>query len=159
MSQILTAISSRRTDNTAAAFDLGMLVIQFDRYRPQLQRHLGRIYGNGRKHRELLVLAALIHNLGKSQAADGYVFHSVRLAQTTAKSLRLTVGEGKKLVAMIGNYRRIIDQEHGSALGRHRFWYKLGEDGVDVILLAAADFLAFMAPSLSRNHGWNWLKR
>ena len=156
MSQILMAISSRRTDNTAAAFDLGMLAIQFDRYRPQLQQHLERVYGNGRKHQELLTLAALVHNLGKSQAADDYVFHSVRLAQTIAKSLRLTADEGKKLAAMIGNYRRVIDQEHESPLERHRFWRALGENGIDAILLAAADFLGIYGAELEQEM---WLER
>ena len=150
MSQILTAISSRRTDNTAAAFDLGMLAIQFDRYRPPMQRHLEQVYGNGRTHQELLTLAALIHNLGKSQAAADHVSHSVRLAQTIAKSLRLTADEGKKLAAMIGNYRRIIDQEHHSALSRHRFWHSLGENGIDAILLAAADFLGIYGAELEQ---------
>lgn len=156
MSQILMTIGSQRTDNTAAAFDLGMLAIQFDRYRPQLQRHLERIYGNGRKHRELLVLAALIHNLGKSQAADDHVFHSVQLAQSIAKSLRLTIDEEKKLVAMIGNYRCILKPGHGAVLDRHRFWRKLDESGVDVILLAAADFLGIYGAELVQKM---WLER
>ena len=62
MRAILLAISSKRSDNTAAAFDLGMLVIQFDRYRSDLQAHLARVYGNGREHAQLLVLAAAIHS-------------------------------------------------------------------------------------------------
>ena len=156
MSQILMTISSHRTDNTVAAFDLGMLAIQFDRYRPQLQRHLERVYGNGRKHRELLALAALIHNLGKSQAANDYVFYSAQLAQSIAKSLRLTIDEEKKLVAMIGNYRRILEQRHGAVLDRHRFWYKLGESGVDAILLATADFLGIYGAELEQKL---WLER
>lgn len=148
MSQILEAISHRRTDNTAAAFDLGMLVIQFDRYRPRLQRHIERVYGSGRSHQQLLILAALIHNLGKSQAAADHVPHSVRLARALAKSLRLTTDEGRKLAAMIGGYRRIIEQREWSALDRHRFWRGLGENGLDVILLGMADFLGIYGAEL-----------
>lgn len=150
MSQILEAISHRRTDNTAAAFDLGMLVIQFDRYRPRLQRHIERVYGSGRSHQQLLILAALIHNLGKSQAAADHVPHSVRLARALAKSLRLATDEGKKLAAMIGGYRRIIEQGEWSALDRHRFWYGLGENGLDVILLGLADFLGIYGVELAQ---------
>ena len=148
MSQILEAISHRRTDNTAAAFDLGMLVIQFDRYRPRLQRHIEQVYGSGRSHQQLLILAALIHNLGKSQAAADHVPHSVRLARALAKSLRLTTDEGKKLAAMIGGYRRIVEQGEWSALDRHRFWHRLGENGLDVILLGMADFLGIYGAEL-----------
>ena len=156
MSRIMKAISRRRTDSTAAAFDLGMLAIQFDRYRPQLQRHLGQMYGNARSHQELLVLAALIHNLGKSQTAADHVSHSVRLAKTLAKSLRLTADEGKKLAAMIGGYRRMTEQADWSALDRHRFWRKLGESGVDVILLGLADFLGMYGAELEQGA---WLER
>ncbi len=158
MSQILTAISSQRTDHTAAAFDLGMLAIQFDRFRPQLQGHIAQVYGNGRAHQELLVLAALIHNLGKAQAGADYVSRSAQLARTLARSLRLTADEGEKLVTMIGNYRPIIDQKGWSVLERHRFWYRLGESGIDAILLAAADFLGIYGAELEQKAWLEWVE-
>ena len=73
---ILAAISSRRTDNTAAAFDLGMLIIQLDRYRGALQNHLEQVYGNGRTRAELLVLAALLVGQGGASSLADAAFSS-----------------------------------------------------------------------------------
>ena len=137
MRAMLTAISSRRTDNTAAAFDLGMLVIQLDRFRPSLQAHLDQVYGNGRSHAQLLMLAALLHQDGARtlQARDRV---SSRRAEAAARSLRLTKDESRKLPAAVANCGVIIERESWTALDLHRFWHRLNESGIDAILLGAA---------------------
>lgn len=140
MCAILTGVSARRTDNSAAAFDLGMLVIQMDRFRGQLQQRLSRSYGNGRQHRELLVLAALLSNQGElnpSSAED----QMSQTAKAVSASLRLTLEEGRQLSQVLTHYQPILDQPERSTLFRHRFWFGLGESGIDVILLAAASYL------------------
>lgn len=129
MSAILKSISKRRSDNTAASFDLGTLVIQLDRFRASLQVHIEQEYGNGRRHSELLILAALLHDRADTDIG------------ALAKTLKLTVAEGRKLASVIKNFRRIADQDNWTELDRHRFWYELGESGIDAILLAAAAYL------------------
>lgn len=138
MRAILLAISSRRSDNTAAAFDLGMLVMQLDRFRANLQTHLTRVYGSGREHAQLLVLAASIHALDSSGTDAGPDSASARRAETVAKALALTRDEGRQLSLILANYQPIVDKQSWSRLDRHRFWHRLGDGGIDSILLAAA---------------------
>jgi len=140
MCAILTAVSERRTDNSAAAFDLGMLVIQMDRFRGQLQGHLSRSYGNGRRHKELLVLAALLSNLGELDSSRDGERLSLS-AKAVSGSLRLTLEEGRHLSLAISKYRVILDESEWSPLARHRFWFGLGATGIDAIFLAAAVYL------------------
>lgn len=153
MAIILSAISSRRSDNTAAAFDLGMLVIQLDRFRAKLQAHLARVYGNGREHAQLLVLAASIHALDSGGAGATRESDRAGQAAKTAKALALTVDEGRRLSLIIGNYRQIVDKPAWSKLDQHRFWHRLGDGGIDSILLAAACVLGEAGSSL-RQADW-----
>ena len=141
MSALLTAISSRRTDNTAATFDLGMLVIQLDRYRGSLQAHIAQEYGKSRSHAQLLILAALLHD----RAPDEIAF--------LLAALKLTVAEARKLGRAIANYGRLSDQRSWTRLDQHRFWYELGAGGIDVILLAAANYLGSAGSEL-KQHEW-----
>ena len=138
MRAILSAISSQRSDNTAAAFDLGMLVMQLDRYRAKLQAHLTRVYGNGREQAQLLVLAAALHTLDDGKTNKSGDSNSLRRAAVVAKALVLTLDEGRRLSLLIGNYRQIVDKKSWSRLDQHRFWHRLGECGIDAIVLAAA---------------------
>ncbi len=155
MNSVLTGISPRRTDNTAATFDLGMLIIQFDRYRRQLQDHIFRSYGNGRTHQQLLILGALLHNLGKIDSQTSYVQHSAENAETVAETLRLTNHEVKNLSTMIALYRDVLDKSEWSDLDLHQFWYPLQEKGIDVILLAVADYLGTYGAELEQA---SWLE-
>ena len=129
MSALLTAISSRRTDNTAAAFDLGMLVIQLDRFRPELQAHITQEYGGARSHADLLTLAALLHDRAPIDV------------ESLLAALKLTVAEERNLFRAITDYRRISDQQSWTQLDQHRFWHELGASGIDVVLLACARHL------------------
>ncbi len=140
MCAILTAVSERRTDNSAAAFDLGMLVIQLGRFRGQLQQRLSRSYGNGRRHKELLVLAALLSNLGELDSSRDGERLSLS-AKAVSRSLRLTLEEGRHLSLAMSKYHLVLDESEWSLLARHRFWFGLGEAGIDAIFLAAAVYL------------------
>lgn len=158
LQQIITAISPRRTDATAAVFDLGMLVIQIDRFRWQLNAHLDEKGANERVHRALLLLAALLHNTGKgilSPDSTGYIAESMGLAETRADALRLSNPEKKRLVMAIAHYRRVLDTPEFTVLEKHRFWYTLGVSGVDACLLALADYLGTVYNEIAQD---DWLK-
>lgn len=150
MSAILAAISRRRTDNTAAAFDLGMLVIQWDRYRAALQSHLAQVYGNGRARGELLILAALLHALGEAKEGES---PAAELAQTAAEALRLSRSEARNLSLTLSNCGLIIERQDWTTLDQHRFWHRLDANGIDAILLGAAVRLA-RAGAMLRQADW-----
>lgn len=154
MNSILKAISYKRTDNTAATFDLGMLVIQLDRYRSQLQAHIFREYGTGRTHQQLMILGALVHNLGKTKSLTEHIPDTQLRAKIVAESLRLTNDEQKKLVSMVGAYRDVLDKPEWTTLDLHRFWFTLRENGIDAILLGVADYLGMVGAELEQSE---WL--
>ena len=143
MSALLTAVSARRTDNTAAAFDLGMLVIQLDRFRAALQAHITQEYGKARTHAELLILAALLHD-----RAAGDV-------DSLLAVLKLSALEQRRLRRAIENYRRVGERASWSALDHHRFWRELDAGGIDAVLLASAEYLGSRGSDLKQRE---WLE-
>ena len=156
MRAILTAISTRRTDNTAAAFNLGMLVIQIDRFRAALQAHIERIHGNGRRHGELLVLAALLHKLLQAGGQAESLAYAAKRAESVADALKLTNDEKGALIQSIRHFRQIVEREAWTDLDCHRFWFQLGAGGIDAVLLGIAYILGSQGNALVQRE---WLER
>ncbi len=156
LAKIFATLSYSRTDNTAASFGLGILVIQLDRFRLPLLAHLDANWPNERSHRALLVLAALTHNVGKvpSQSPLEQASVSAQLADERAATLRLSNPERVRLVTIVQSYRVPLMMDDFSPLVVHRFWRQLGEAGIDVCLLALADYLGIYSARLDQD---NWL--
>lgn len=156
LSNIMDAIGYHRTDNTASSFRLGMLVIQLDRYRKQLVEHLSTGWPNERTHQSLLILAALVHDVGRSRAgqdADVVKLTGV-IAGEIGTRLRLSNSEVMRLLQIIQFHRWPVELDDISPLAIYRFWRPLGEAGVDVCLLALADYLGTHGTQL---HQKSWL--
>ena len=156
MAAILTAISSKRTDNTAAAFDLGTLVIQLDRFRAALQGHIAQEYGNGRAHGDLLILAALLHALGEAQEGES---RSATAVEAAARALRLSRAEARNLAAALSNCKVVIESESWTTLDQHRFWFRLNERGIDAILLGAAIMIGRAGSQLKQSEWLHFVER
>lgn len=156
LSSIMAVVSYARTDNTASSFGLGMMAIQLDRYRKQLLEHLQTEWPNERPHSALLMLAALLHDTGKTAVGgEGeYEARSAAIANDCATRLRLSNGEVARLVVVLQNHRLPLDLEDTSPLSIYRFWKRLGEAGIDVCLLALADFLGTYGVNLGQK---DWL--
>lgn len=122
---IITSISPLRTDDTAASFYMGMLVMQLDRYRQRLQDHLAKSWPNERGHSVLLLLAVLLDPLSDPL-----------LAGQRADALKLSKAEKQRLLSIAAAPHTLEAAEDIRAA--HRFWHTLGEAGVDVCLLALA---------------------
>lgn len=158
---ILSTISYTRTDNTAASFAYGMMAVQLDRYRQQLNTHLDTLWPNERPHRGLLMLAALLHDVGKpatrSLDEDGrirFLRHEsigAELADRRAVDLRLSNTERQRLVTIVQNHMRPLLLDDLTPRAIHRFWRQLGDAGVDVCLLALADFLGTYGPEIEQD--------
>ncbi|MEL6310148.1 MAG: hypothetical protein AAFQ52_18565 [Chloroflexota bacterium] len=129
---LLVTISYRRDDSTAASFAYGMLAMQLDRFRAELNTHTDKSWANDRPHRALLVLGCLLHRVDDSINVTGEV----------AESLRLSNPEKKQLVAMVRYFEDSQSVDYKDPLAQHRFWYKADELGIDAILLGLADYLA-----------------
>ncbi|XWX04722.1 hypothetical protein VZO05_04030 [Aggregatilineales bacterium SYSU G02658] len=154
LTAILTAISPRRTDQTAASFDLGMLVIQLDRYRRQLNEHLSEHWANERSHQALLVLATLLHRV--EGGAAGEPLTPVSMAERAADDLRLSNAEKKRLVQIVGSFATIDELPSYDLLASHRYWFMLGGAGIDALLVGMAHILATYGSHLPQDL---WLQR
>ena len=138
---ILDTISYRRSDSTAASFAYGMIAMQLDRFRQELNEHFAVQYPNERNHTALMVLATLLHRVDNAPQAVAQV----------ADDLRLSNPEKKRLVLMIENYRLAQDVDYESPLDVHRFWFPVKESGIDAIILGLADYLATYGNELNQD--------
>jgi poly(A) polymerase len=151
LANILSILDYQRSDNLATSFSMGVMAVQIDRYRRQLRQHVDVIWPNERSHRALLMLAALLHDLGKpataSQDEDGrwrFLGHEgvgAEIAEERANSLRLSNAERQRLVTIVANHNRPLWLDDPTPRAVHRFWHQTGEAGVDICLLSLADYL------------------
>ena len=161
LNTLLTAISPARTDHTAASFGMGMAVVQLNSYRAQLNEHIVKVWPNERPHRALLMLAALLHDCGRAnpelvgrhdRATDRL---GVNLAAARANALRLSNAERQRLTTIIRYQHRFQQMIEPTPVALHRFWQTLGAAGVDVCLLALADYLGMVGSEIDQDH---WLE-
>jgi poly(A) polymerase len=158
---VMAAISSMRTDNSAASFGFGMIAIALDRYRQQLQTHLNLIWPNERPHRALLMLTALLNDVATTPA-DSAEKTDTRLQEDGLKavdsrveSLRLSNAERQRIILILQNKDRVLDLEGLTSIDIHRYWRRTGEAGIDACLLALADYLGTYGAQIQQD---NWLK-
>lgn len=149
LGRILTTVSYRRTDNTAATFDMGMLAIQFDRYRQQLNDYLDTEWPEERQQWALLIFGALLHFVADSPE------DAAEIAVRAANDLRLSNPEKKRLRQMITAYRASLQLPlEAGELELHRYWYSLEQGGIDALLLGLAHYLARVNVELDQD---TWL--
>ncbi len=151
---VLEVIASRRSSDASANLQTGALAFVTDHIRSHLQDHIALQWPNGRSHRALLMLAALLHDSGKpttrtveSNGSVRFLHHeqvSAKLAETRAEALRLSQDEVKRLRTIVNHHMRphwLFGNSPPTARAIYRFWRETDAAGVDVCLLALADYL------------------
>lgn len=146
LSNILTIISYQRSDNSAATFQYGLLAMQLDRFRAQLNEDLGIAWPGERSHRALLMLGALLHRIPDAEAEQ-----RAETASKRAHALRLSNPEKKRIHGMIAHYQDAQTLDYEDVLALHRYWYPLQERGIDALLLALAVYLAQAGTELEQD--------
>lgn len=167
LDDLLRIVGPERDVRDATNVGYGAVAIALAHLRPQLADHLRVTWANGRPHRTLLLLAALLHDTGKAQTREvddkgqahfyGHEKVSQSIAATVGERLRLSRDEIARLEKITGHHMRphwLADEEHVSARAIYRFWRDTGPAGVDVCLLALADYLAMVGPTLDHDR---WL--
>ncbi len=133
----------------------GLVVLHLGRFRRPLSQLLGSQLSPGRSRRGRLALAALYHDSGKpltrSVEADGrirFLGHeaaSAELIAARAAALRLSNAEQEYLQYVVGEHMRpyalTLSGQPPSRRAIYRYFRYTGQQGVDICLLSAADFM------------------
>lgn len=138
---LLAGFFPGETDNLASDFGFGMAVMQLNRVRKELEDYLAQTWADDRPHRALLMFAVLLQSLPADSSGVGHY----------ADALRLSSAERKRLLAVIGAWESVYNLPDYTPLALHRYWYPLGEAGIDVCLLTLSDFLARQGVHLDQN--------
>jgi poly(A) polymerase len=170
LSGILTALAPDYDPEAASDLADGLLVLRLGRYRRQIGEHLDTPLTPNRGLRGLLFLAALYHDVAKPltrQTDENGQLHywdhdqqGAGMAAERARQLALSNDEILRLETIIRNHMRIMF--HANRLEKegkppshravYRFFRDTGEAGVDVVLLALADFRATYQHTLVQEH-------
>lgn len=163
MRGLLDTFGSHRTEETAASFDYGMVVMALDRFRRPLQEHLAATWPEDRAHEALLILGALLHDIGKPEFEEDTAQsanHSAKLAEARAAALRLSNREWVRLGTMIRFHNHPLALPHPMTdLDMHRFWWHAGMGGIDACLLALANYLGTVGVKLNQDTWIQHLER
>lgn len=152
--EILTWLEGERSSQDAANVQLGLIAFALSGMREQLGQHLRQKWADQRTHRGLLIFAALLHDIGKPTAkqksGETVHFHGherlgADIAQGRARALRLSNEEVARLGAIVRHHMRphwLFANQSLTRRAIYRFWRDTGEAGIDICLLAMADYLA-----------------
>lgn len=142
----------------AANAQIGLIAFALAHYRQPLAEHIAGKWAAQRPHRALLMLAGLLHDIGKPEAmgsrasrdpdSPAFPQHEqigAAIAERRAAALRLSNEETARLTAIVRHHMRplwLYSSGPASKRAVHRFWRDTGRAGIDVCLLALADYLA-----------------
>ncbi len=153
LGEILATISPKRTDTTAAQFNLGMIVVGLDRFRARLQDHFTQMGADDRPHFSIVMLAALLHDVGKGMVTPErdeqehlrFRDHDrvgAAVAAERVAALHLSKAEQDRVVLLVRHHMNpTLWLDDLTPLAIHRFWRLLGAGGIDLIMLILADYL------------------
>ncbi len=154
LGEVLGVLGATANPEVAADLVLGELSLRLGKYRQELCHHLDRSWSFGRRDRQLLFLAALLHDIGKAatlapgpEGAVRFIGHETSggsRALNRAQQLRLSTVEVEHVGRIVAQHMRPESlQASGevSLRAAYRLFRDCGDAGVDVILLSLADFL------------------
>jgi len=155
LEEVLDVLGPVHDVDAASDLTLGLVSLRLGRFRGQLFEHLSTLLSGDRPARWLLVLATLLHDIGKPQTRtverDGRVrfFNhetvGAELAARRLARLHFSADEVKRARIVTAHHMRPRQMSKGQPPTRraiYRFFRDTGEAGVDIVLLSLADFLA-----------------
>lgn len=170
LNTLLSVIGPGRTGAHTANVKTGAAAAVLDTFRQPLRAHLATTWANGRTHRSLLLLTALLHDVGKpvTRTEDNagrihFYEHETageRLAAERVRRLHLSNEEIARVKSIIRHHMRPHWLHADDMLSRralYRFWRDTGAAGIDVCLLAMADYLATFGVTLNADEWADYL--
>jgi putative nucleotidyltransferase with HDIG domain len=169
---ILATLDPVYDAEAASDLTLGLVSLRLGRHRQALGEHLGAAAGAAQKGRPQapLLLASLLHDIGKPATrtveADGRIrfFNhdqaGADLARERLSELRFSSDEIQRQSAIVAHHLRPLSLSGETQVTRravYRFFHQTGAAGIDVVLLALADFLGTYGDSPPPVDDWNRL--
>ncbi len=166
---ILSLLALEYDPDTASDYFSGLLVLRIRRYRDQLAGHFAQPLTPGRSLRGLFFLAALYHDVAKpvtGQTDDAgqlrfwdHDQQGAEMAGARARALALSNTETDRIETIVRAHMRILfhtnrlvkDGKPPSRRAVYRFFRDTEASGVEVCLLALADFRATYEQSLPQD--------
>jgi putative nucleotidyltransferase with HDIG domain len=156
LDELLHVLEPLHDVDAASDLTLGLVALQLGRHRQALEAHLRRPLSDERPLRWLLMLAALLHDVGKARTRavdpDGrirFLGHEAEGAEMVARrlaELRFSADEVKHARTIVAHHMRPrqLSSQTTEVTRRavYRFFRDTGEAGVDIVLLSLADYLA-----------------
>lgn len=170
LAEIITVLGRVHDVDAASDLILGLVSVRLGRYRSQISDHLAEAVSGERPARWLLMLAALLHDAAKpatrSVDPDGrirFFGHETRgaaLAADLLTRLRFSADEVKRARLIVAHHmrpRQLTQAGEPGARAIYRFFKDTGPAGVEVVLLALADYLAKFGGSPPPPDEWDHL--
>jgi poly(A) polymerase len=155
LDEVLDVLGSVHDVDAASDLTLGLVSLRLGRFRGQLFEHLGQLLSGDRPARWLLMLVALLHDIGKPQTRTveptgriRFLNHEAIGAEMAARRLarlHFSADEVKRAKTIIVHHmrpRQMSKDQPPTRRAIYRFFRDTREAGVDIVLLSLADFLA-----------------
>jgi tRNA nucleotidyltransferase/poly(A) polymerase len=159
LDMILAALAPQYKEESASDLLNGLTVLKLGRYRNQFADHFAKHFVPDRSRRALLFFTALYHDAAKPNTKTfengrirflGHDEQGPVMLEERGRSLALSNDEIERAKIVIRNHMRIhnhtnrlhVEKKEISRRAIYRFFRDSGEAGVDLILLAMADFRA-----------------
>jgi putative nucleotidyltransferase with HDIG domain len=127
-----------------------------------IDRHLSQEVSSGSNHRVLLKLAGLLHDIAKPMTKSiddtgrarflGHTKQGAAMAANILERLRFSNREIKIVESLVYHHLRPVqmtNEEFPTQRAIYRYFRDTGETGIDILLLALADYLASRGPLAS----------
>ncbi len=160
LAELLAVLGPDSEEHRPADLTLGEASLRLGRFRGGLEGYLGHELAPGRTRRQLLFMAALLHDVGKPSTGQpgpggrtrfiGHEAHGAQLAADRGRALRLSNDEIEFLVSAIEHHMRPEMLQSASTVTRraaYRFFQDAGSAGIGIVLLSLADLLGKYAAS------------
>jgi putative nucleotidyltransferase with HDIG domain len=154
LAEVIALLGPVHDVDAASDLTLGLISVRLGRYRHQLTTHLNQRLSGDRPARWILMLAALLHDIGKpatrSESEHGRIHfwnHPEIGAEIAAKRLtrlRFSADEIKRARLIVAHHMRPLLLANEPSLSRraiYRYFRDTDEAGVEIVLNAIADYL------------------
>jgi tRNA nucleotidyltransferase/poly(A) polymerase len=162
---IISTLSNSPDSEATGNLQLGILSMRLGRFRELIKKHLDLEPVIGRSVKSMLFLAALYHDVAKSQTRtideNGHIRYfnhdqvGAAIIIRRAKAFRLSNIETDRLATIIYHHMRpsfLSHSENGpSRRAVYRFFRDTGNAGIDICLLSLADVWATYGPTLPQD--------